>query len=158
MNGKFKVWDKKNKEWTSDFKMILLMDDGEPVFLNEKECCVEPDKNLEVVFYTGLKDKNKKEIYKNDIVKCNPDKIKVTFHKGNLDECWDEMVWPDMYSSKGEIFIVEWDKLTAGYKPFCKYDSDCGLYNYSKYFEIIGNMCENPELKEKLNNVPIQTG
>lgn len=102
-----------------------------------------------IVQYTGLKDKNKKDIYKDHIIKCNPNKIKVTFHNGNLDETWDEMVWPDMYSDRGEIFIVEYDKLTAGFKPFSDYDTDCDVYNNSEYFEIIGNMYENPELLEK---------
>ena len=75
-----------------------------------------------IMQYTGLKDKNGKEIYEGDIVE---------------------------YSRNFPPILVEWDDNIVGFKPFCKYDSDC--YGVPKkedhsVYKIIGNVYENPEL------------
>lgn len=75
---------------------------------------------FEIMDCTGLKDKNGKEIYEFDLIKCND-----RFHKD-------------------EVYEVEF--IDGGYYyPFA--DDDDGLpYPHPKECEIIGNNFETPEL------------
>lgn len=79
--------------------------------------------------YTGLKDKNGKEIYEGDIL------VVRELHDG------DEMAW---HQSNGPAIpcLVSWDD---NYKRFDF--SGCSRVIYSpKHFEVIGNIYENKEL------------
>jgi len=87
-------------------------EDGSDSFDREK---------VELMQYTGLKDKNGKEIYEGDMVKNN----------------------------KGRNKVIEWDIGCASYhaKPYepvvdCAFVS--GSDNIADDFEIIGNIYENP--------------
>ena len=77
----------------------------------------------ELMQYTGLKDKNGKEIYEGDIV------------KGWHYEDMDTGVGIDRLSIPTTTFAVEWDNETCGWN----------LYG-SDDFEVIGNIYENSEL------------
>lgn len=77
------------------------------------------DTNIIVEFPTGLKDKNNNNIYEGDIVKL-------------YDRFVSVITWQDNY---------------CGFKWFDKGDGYCGLDKDNKeYYEIIGNIHENPEL------------
>ena len=68
--------------------------------------------------FTGLKDKNGKEIFESDLLKDERDKI--------LEVCWGEGEWLA-------------GKLALNANNF--FEGKCG------FIEIIGNIYENPELK-----------
>lgn len=73
--------------------------------------------------YTGLRDKNGREIYERDIVR---------------------MDWP----YEGVLSNVEWDDKGSGFTPFTK--PGLGGYEWESMsgddVEVIGNIYENPEL------------
>jgi len=83
-----------------------------------------PESFTELMQYTGLKDKNGKEIYEGDVITC-------------------------VYSNTGDDIrhkaIVEWVEDFCGFEPWVRYDSDCQWYDGGDP-EIIGNIYENPEL------------
>ena len=78
--------------------------------------------------YTGLKDKNEKEIFEGDIV------------KGRYD------MQEDHYSIE---MVVTYDVKICGFLPFADYDSDCENYFKTGDCEVIGNIYEHPELLTK---------
>ena len=75
--------------------------------------------------YTGLKDKNGKEIYEGDI-----------------------LTYYNKYSDKIYTQIVKWDQMWAGFGLFEKDNKWCKESDWVKIanIEIIGNIYENPEL------------
>lgn len=79
-------------------------------------------KNLDIMQYTGLKDKNGKEIYEGDIVKLP--------------------YWEDC---KNYISVVEWGYM--GWDPYVNTNPDYDTTS-AEFSTIIGNIYENPELLE----------
>lgn len=88
-----------------------------------------PNEPFELMQYTGLKDKNGKEICEGDIVRLG----------GWWDACGSAGY------EKPEV-LVEWDNENCGFNPFANYDSDCGVRHFANECEVIGNIYENPEL------------
>lgn len=84
------------------------------------------DKHFEVMQYTGLKDKNGKEIYEGDIILCER-KGELVPYKVYID---DETQIQSIISVDGEGDLE-------------------GLYDYHFDCQVIGNEWENPELLEK---------
>ena len=82
----------------------------------------ELDDESIIMQYTGLKDKNDKEIYEGDIVKC------------------------EMKGFNIENSVIEY--IENGYWIKDKYEK-CHLPN-KEYREVIGNIYENPELLKKV--------
>lgn len=117
---KFRAWDK----GTSTLRDVLVIDWANG-FIDLSGGLIEK-KLREVVLlqYTGLKDKNGTEIYEGDIYK----------------------------DSLGYIYKVEFDEFRCGFVPFSK-DDGCGCCSdevvpWSDDGEVIGNIYEHPHLLE----------
>lgn len=117
---KFRAWDKDEKKMIIPKKSdvwhpVIRMLDGKN-FVDRKN-----SKNWELMQFTGLHDKNGKEIYEGDIVKSS-----MPYNDTTIDKI-DVVEWND------EVCSFE---LTKGVRTFFK-----GLIH-----EVIGNIWENPEL------------
>jgi uncharacterized phage protein (TIGR01671 family) len=129
---KFRAWDKKRKEMLR----ITMMDFAEwwvscrppgiqagSLEYGERNSFKSEKTDRHIIMqYTGLKDKNGKEIYEGDVVRRY---IRID-DEDNIDE----------------IFEIEWyvDDIECGWSIF---PVDCDSY------EVIGNIYENPELMSK---------
>ena len=117
---KFRAWHKGKKIMGEVLGIDILH--KEIFFSNEDADCYEHTDFKELMQYTGLKDKNEKEIYEGDILKLR-------------DNHGIQLV---KYHDKWSAFIVESQKDTSV--------GVLGLYFDKEDFEIIGNAYENPEL------------
>jgi len=123
---KFRAWDKKEKKWT----LPVIVYSGNTTLIEPYKYRKDTKGNLievELIQYTGLKDKNGKEIYEGDIVigKVNY-QGKDLIIKGAIE-------WLDRIPA----FILHdiYQIRTTGFT--------LGVINKLK---IIGNIYENPEL------------
>ena len=131
---KFRAWDKKANRMVFGCCNLVLSLDGYLQFEyggHIKD--INVNDNYELMQFTGLKDKNGKEIYEGDIIRYMDGKNMEVF-----------------YSTKG--CYVGWHlrrKPNHGRMGMVIY----GLYDHSKYpnahEEVIGNVHENPELLEE---------
>ena len=121
---KFRAWDKKENKWLLGYEMPNLGGFsmfGEIMMMGEYANLLSsyfPDRleDIELMQYTGLKDKNGKEIYEGDILK-------------HLD---------------GRLSVVEYDAPHFILRHHPEGGSD--FIAVKNHFEIIGNIYENPEL------------
>lgn len=100
---KFRVWSEEDKEYRKDYRLLSLFD---------------------VEQYTGLKDKNGKEIYEGDIVTPNGE--------------WEEI-------EHGDCSIVTFEN--GCFRVGNGYENEAG--SYLSDWRIIGNIHKNPELLEE---------
>ena len=122
MIPKFRAWDKETKTMLDvpliDFKKSVLIGEhwefGETNFINFDE--------IELMQSTGLKDKNGKEVFVGDIIKCT---------RGCPHEVYLEKEYGGTYI--GGMPAIYLKGLRVGYA-------------WTEHEEIIGNVYENPEL------------
>ena len=113
---KFRAFDKEAKTM---HKVSSIYFDNKQVFIQEKFFDVWLDLNdVELMQFTGLYDKNDKEIYEGDIIRISlitSEKSAVTYEKGGFY----------VKTKNGNYRLGNWEK---------------------ESLEIIGNIHENPEL------------
>lgn len=118
MEKRFRAWDRYNK------KMIEL-GTIEDIAMRHRAGHDDDWANYDIMYYTGKKDKNSKEIYDGDIAKF-------TLVRMSEQE-------PEYKNQKGVVEIKECYTLLGGaYMGWCV------------DIEVIGNIYENPELLDKL--------
>ena len=120
---KFRAWHKGKKIIGNVLGIDILH--KEIFFSNENVDCYEhvDFKNIELMQYTGLKDKNGKEIYEGDIVK---------FLNGIF-----EVIWCNEKAS----FMLK----NKEFKEFLNF-----IYENNNGMEIVGNIYQNLELYEEV--------
>jgi uncharacterized phage protein (TIGR01671 family) len=120
---KIRAWDKKNKKWLDGNEWAFDPETSKGWYLEFGEMMDEIE-DIVIVQYTGLKDKNGKEIWEGDLIQNEDGRI-----------C--EVIWFQNYG--------QWD---AFVKKIIKHDSASGFSpeEWWHCIEIIGNIYENPEL------------
>lgn len=140
----FRAWDTSRKEWhyfvikPTPENIDYTISFGSPI---HKDLVPLLDDNSWGEF-TGLKDKNGKEIYEGDIVHLGGDGS-IYDETGN----WWSASGPAGYAHPEQAVV--WNAEYAGFAPFCIYDCDCGVYMDASKTEVIGNVYENPELLQR---------
>ena len=119
---KFRIWDKRNEEWNNG---IAMSSHNGQLITNHNE-------DFELMQYTGLKDKNGKEIYEGDIIQ------RVLKISGKID------IQAEVYFDKKHAGFMVKGKGTEGYNKQLGIINE--MFSDGPIFEVIGNIYENPDL------------
>ncbi|WWU65204.1 YopX family protein [Clostridium baratii] len=141
--SKFRAWDKIDEKLWNVVSIDFIK--GEVTLLNEytKESYIREMDEVELMRYTGLKDKNGKEIYEGDILERKfsglgnelGDRTFVSWDRYRFVQNW---VMKFKRNLKNSADLGKWFK---SQKQF-KLDLDAHLND----FEVVGNIYENSEL------------
>lgn len=138
---KFRAWDSGRK--TYDHEELLLAPNGDILASRWQELC-EPESEYIIEQYTGLKDKNGKEIYEGDIVEAMIDGVWAIDNSLSFGKVkWKlEVIHNDIRFM--DVFRVIGSKNAPG-RIYYLFDKELSE------LEVIGNIHENPELLEAKN-------
>ena len=148
-DSKFRIWDKEKNCWFQptykaylrEIEELLLTQEGELVLrkYNRMEHESLFPNRFEKVWYTGLKDRNKKEIYEGDIVKSATQNNVIEYQHGSfmvlgLHEDKYERTFSTLYH-----FLID---ATIPNVDGSRFDG------VTTNLEVIGNIYEYPHLLE----------
>ena len=151
---KFRAWDKRTGRWIDNFRMF--MHGNIEVFTSYANPQWQPysKKHYELMQYTGLKDKNGKEIFEGDILEVviDNDNDETCGHGFDIDVGKKVAVrWMD-----GGFRLIEPQYYNNEDKGYCEVCAavNSGGYLYSEnhemdigfFVKVVGNIYESPEL------------
>ena len=125
---KFRAWHKSEKQWENPDHLFMSMSNQLIGFANLKTGPAYHS-TYEIMQFTGLHDKNGKEIYEGDII--------------NLGE--NGHAKPSQIAFNDGSFCIIADWISDKENPFIELSTYCNPA-FIKCVEIIGNIYENPEL------------
>lgn len=135
---KFRAFNKSTKEMYPCAGFLS----GQVIIIKDSQTLGCKDDDWQIQQYTGLTDKNNKEIYEGDILKFDPD-------------IRDLMGGKCIYSNLGHVWIYSLaDGVTISYNhPYSEMSDSWGnivvaaiSQNRGFSYEVVGNIYENPEL------------
>ena len=124
---KMKAWLKKENKMVSiigidlNYQYIRYTDDGN---LFKDDYKIAEFKDIELLQFTGVKDKAGQEVYEADVIKFND----------GIDDIYGLI----SYNDEDAVYCVSYENVTEH------------LSNMAGDFEIVGNIFENPNLHEQL--------
>ena len=130
---KFRIWNNKTKEWIHGPNPRPDLDGcnlfGECILLGAflDKVSIQDLNEIEALQYTGIKDKNGREIFEGDIIQFN------SYTNDSYGQNY-----------KG---IVRYSEDTAGFRLVENLEDSNFLYKDEEhYYTVIGNIYDNPEL------------
>lgn len=145
---KFRAWDKKSEQMFDVYSIEFRKDglwvclDWESKVTGLRENWLSPDR-LELMQYTGLKDKNGVEIYEGDI-------IKGTWSDDSEEQRPDLWTYMIVRFGEGEVDASDYEEYSVSILGFVlEYIKGCDETTNSilkyKQLEVVGNIYQNPE-------------